>query len=92
MSNQIPRTMRKTAEDSKQKTKTPLRLLFRNMFLFFKNEGNILFKHTNIGIYTPEEELLQVKCLESYKVKEKDTRSKYEYRKMKRNGSIRVIR
>lgn len=76
MSNYIPKIMRKIAEDSKKKTKTPIRLLFRNTFLFFLNEGNILFRYTNIEIYTPEEELLQMKCLDSYKVKEKNTRSK----------------
>lgn len=35
MSNYIPKIMRKTAEDSKWKTKTRLKLLFRNTFLFF---------------------------------------------------------
>lgn len=33
-----------------------------------------------------------MKCRDSYKVKEKNARSKYEYRKMERNDSIRVIR
>lgn len=89
MCNYIPTTTRKTAEDSKQKTKP---LLGYSLEIHFLNESNILFRHKNIEIYTPEEELLQVKCLDSYKVKEKDARSKYEYRKMKRNGSIRVIR